>query len=128
MSLSVTATPKARGSYVVSPSGEINSNTCRILQDKLDQLLAEKVSLIVLDMAAVNYLDSAGIRVILKAKKTLAARKGHLVFMNLQPPIQKVFDIINALPNIEVFVDLDEMDDFLDRMQEQAKGEIANDE
>ncbi len=127
MPLSVAATPKAQGAYVVSPSGEINSNTVQILQDKLDQLLAEQTSLIVLDMADVNYLDSAGIRVILRTKKTLAGCKGHLVFMNLQPQIQRVFDIINALSNIDVFVDLHEMDDFLDRMQKQAADEPAKD-
>ena len=128
MPLSVAATPKAKGAYIVSPSGEINSNTSQILQDKLDQLMAEQTSLIVLDMAEVKYLDSAGIRVILKTKKMLAGRKGHLVFMNLQPPIQRIFDIINALPNIDVFVDLKEMDDFLDRMQKQNTGETADGE
>jgi len=68
-------------------------------------------------MAEVNYLSSAGIRVILKTKKMLAAYNGKLVFMNLQPQIKKVFEIINALPSMRVFKDLNEMDDYLDRMQ-----------
>ena len=128
MPLSITTTPKAKGAYVVAPCGDINSNTVPVLQEKLDQLLADEASLIVLDMAEVDYLDSAGIRVILQTKKTLEARQGRLVFMNLQPPIQKIFDIINALPNIDVFVNLDEMDDFLDRVQRQARGETADGE
>ena len=128
MPLSITTTPKARGAYVVAPRGDINSNTVQRLQDKIDRLLADEASLIVFDMAEVDYLDSAGIRVILQTKKTLEARKGRLVFMNLQPQIQRVFDIINALPNIDVFVNLDEMDDFLDRMQRQAGGETAEGE
>ena len=128
MNLTVTATSKAAGAYVVAPCGDINSKTVQVLQDTLDQLLTDEASLIVLDMAEANYLDSAGIRVILQTKKTLEARKGRLVFMNLQPQIQRVFDIINALPNIDVFVNLDEMDDFVDRMQRQAGGETADGE
>jgi anti-anti-sigma factor len=77
---------------------------------------------IVLDMAEVNYLSSAGIRVILKTKKMLTAYNGKLVFMNLQPQIKKVFEIINALPSMRVFKDLHEMDDYLDRMQRKVSG------
>lgn len=117
MSLLVSMQQKALGAYVVSPSGQINGQSYGILEDKLDQLLEEKPTLIVLDMAGVDYLSSAGIRVILKAQKTLRAKAGKLVFLNLQPQIRKVFEIINALPSMRVFKDLQEMDAYLDRMQ-----------
>lgn len=117
MTLLVSAHPKALGAYVVTAAGEINGQTFAILENKMDQLLAEKPTLIVLDMADVTYLSSAGIRVILKTKKALSAYAGKLVFMNLQPQIKKVFEIINALPSMRVFKDLKEMDAYLDRMQ-----------
>lgn len=122
MSLLVSSRQKALGAYVVTLTGEINGQTYPVLENKLDQLLAESPTVIVLDMAEVSYLSSAGIRVILKTKKVLTAHAGKLVFMNLQPQIKKVFEIINALPSMRVFKDLKEMDDYLDRMQRKVTG------
>ena len=117
MTLLISSRQKALGAYVVTLTGEINGQTYPVLENKVDQLLAEKPTLIVLDMKEVTYLSSVGIRVILKTRKALAANAGKLVFMNLQPQIKKVFEIINALPSMRVFKDLREMDDYLDRMQ-----------
>jgi len=122
MSLLVSSRQKALGAYVVTLTGELNGQTYPVVENKLDQLLEERPTLIVLDMAEVSYLSSAGIRVILKTKKVLAANAGKLVFMNLQPQIKKVFEIINALPSMRVFKDLKEMDDYLDRMQRKVTG------
>ena len=122
MTLLVSSRQKALGAYVVTLTGELNGKTYPVLENKLDQLLEERPTVIVLDMAEVNYLSSAGIRVILKTKKMLTAYNGKLVFMNLQPQIKKVFEIINALPSMRVFKDLHEMDDYLDRMQRKVSG------
>lgn len=117
MTLFVSSRQKAMGAYVVTLSGKINEQTYPVLENKMDQLLEEKPSLIVLDMDAVEYMSSVGIRVILKTNKALLANRGKLVFMNLQPQIKKVFEIINALPSMRVFKDLKEMDQYLDRIQ-----------
>ena len=122
MTLLVSSRQKALGAYVVTLNGEINGQTYPVLEHKLDQLLEEHPALIVLDMADVTYMSSAGIRVILKTKKTLSANTGKLVFMNLQPQIRKVFEIINALPSMRVFKDLREMDTYLDQMQRKITG------
>ena len=88
MTLLVSSRQKALGAYVVTLTGELNGKTYPALENKLDQLLEERPTVIVLDMAEVNYLSSAGIRVILKTKKMLTAYNGRLVFMNLQPQIK----------------------------------------
>ena len=128
MTLLVSVHPKALGAYAVALSGEIDGRTFSILENKLDQLLEEKPTLIALDMAEVTYLSSVGIRVILKTRKALAANAGKLVFMNLQPQIKKVFEIINALPSMRVFKDLREMDAYLDQMQRKAAGAMQDEE
>ena len=128
MALTVQTTQKALGAYVVIPSGQIDSSTYAILEDELDALLDQNPTLIALDMAAVNYLSSAGIRVILKTKKVITNHNGKLVFMHLQPQIRKVFEIIEALPSMRVFKNIEEMDDYLDRMQKQVTGKITEDD
>ncbi len=128
MSLTVRTNQKALGAFVVAPSGQINGQTYDVLEDELDQLLAQNPNLIALDLAEVDYLSSAGIRVILKTQKALKARDGKLVFMHLRPQIRKVFEIIEALPTMRVFKNFEEMDDYLDRIQKRITGEINDDD
>ena len=128
MPLTVRTVQKALGTYVVAPTGQINGQTYDVLEDELDALLAQKPSLIALDLAQVDYLSSAGIRVILKSQKALKAHDGKMVFMHLQPQIRKVFEIIEALPTMRVFKNIEEMDDYLDRMQKKVTGEIVDDD
>ena len=40
--------------------------------------------------------------------------------MNLQPQIEKVFEIIKALPDQRIFKDIEELDRYLDRMQKKV--------
>jgi anti-anti-sigma regulatory factor len=48
--------------------------------------------------------------VVFKAKKALKEINASFMMANLKPQIKKVFDIINALPDIRVFKSLEEMD------------------
>ena len=58
---------------------------------------------LVLDLAGLDYISSAGIRSIFKARKALAARGGKVLVVNPQPQIQKVFDVVKAVPMNEIF-------------------------
>ena len=40
---------------------------------------------------------------------------------SMQPQIQKVFEIVKALPNLKMFKDWEEMDEYLDAVQELEK-------
>ena len=40
--------------------------------------------------------------------------------MKLKPQIKKVFEIIDALPSMNVFSGVQELDDYLDAMQQKA--------
>jgi anti-sigma B factor antagonist len=75
------------------------------------------VFVIIFDMEYLNYISSMGVRVVLKARKALEKRGGNIILLNLKPHIKKVFDIINALPSEQVFSSVEEMDQYLDRMQ-----------
>ena len=67
-------------------------------------------------------MSSAGIRVILAARKQMAERGGSLLMANLQPPVAKAFEIIRAIPDITVFKDIAELDAYLAAMQRKAGG------
>ena len=123
MSLKVTAKEQRVGVFVISPVGSIDSDTFSILEERVDLILDSSPSEIVFDMRSVDYISSAGIRVILKAKKALKKNEGNVILVHLQPQVKKVFDIIKALPTMTVFTGIEELDDYLDKMQRKVKEE-----
>ena len=48
-----------------------------------------------------------------KQRKRRRERGGKIAFINLQPQIKKVFEILNAMPAFKVFANLQEFDDYL---------------
>ncbi len=118
--LKVTIEQKAKGAYIVYPSGSLDSNTFQIFEAKLDAILHDSPTLLVFDLDELDYLSSAGIRVILKTRGALKKNNGKITFMNLQPQIKKVFDIINALPSMQIFASIEELDEYLDVMQKKV--------
>lgn len=122
MALKVTTALKKPGVFVVAPVGSIDTTSYSILDDKVDAVLAQQPDLVIFDLEFTDYINSMGIRVLVKTKKALQARSAKLVFINLQPPIRKVFDILNALPSLQVFASVAELDAYLDAMQAAAGG------
>ena len=72
---------------------------------------------LLLDLGALEYISSAGIRSIFKLRKALAAHSGKVLVLNPQPQIQKVFDVVKAVPMNEIFASAEEADAYLDAMQ-----------
>ena len=91
-------------------------------EERVDVVLQEKPHTLVFDMERLDYISSMGVRVIARAQKLMKAYDGKVALLNLQPQIQKVFDIIKALPSHQVFSNMEELDDYLDRMQRQVTG------
>jgi anti-anti-sigma factor len=121
MPLKVQSTSKRPGVMVVSPIGSINAATHDILEAKVDEILKSLPDVIIFDMEFTDYISSTGIRVLLKTKKAMKATNGRVVFINLQPQIQKVFDILKALPSLKVFANIQELDRYLDLMQKRVR-------
>jgi len=121
MPLKVKTAKRGPGVIVVSPIGSIDANTYSVLDEKMDAILKDPPDVIIFDMEFADYISSTGIRVLLKTKKALKATKGRMVFMNLQPQIQKVFDILKAIPTLKVFASIEELDNYLDVMQKAAQ-------
>jgi anti-sigma B factor antagonist len=117
MPLKVKSMTRKSGVVTVSPIGSIDAHTYSVLDEKVDEVLQQHPDVIIFDMEFADYISSTGIRVLLKTKKALKETDGRMVFMNLQPQIQKVFEILKAIPTLKVFASIDELDTYLDNMQ-----------
>jgi anti-anti-sigma factor len=117
MALKVNTAVKRPGIFVVAPIGSIDAAGHAVFQERVDSVLNQNPDVIIFDMEFADYINSMGIRVLVKTKKAMKQRRGKIMFINLQPPIKKVFEILNALPSLKVFASIAELDGYLDAMQ-----------
>lgn len=101
--------------------GALNTDTAPAFEQTLQRLIAAGHDLTVLDMQELDYISSAGLRVIFKAAKQARADNRRLAAANRKPHIDKVFEILKALPDMAVFASDQELDDYLDAMQAKAQ-------
>ena len=103
--------------------GALNSDTAPDFEQRLQQVIDRGYQLTVLDMKDLDYISSAGLRVIFKAAKQTKAKQRRLAASNRKPHIDKVFEILKALPDMAVFANDAELDNYLDSMQRQVREE-----
>ena len=73
-------------------AGSMDSTTSPEAQKALDGILAS-ASKVALDFTELDYISSAGLRVLLGAAKTLLASGGSLRIFGLNPSVREVFEI-----------------------------------
>ncbi len=117
MAFSVKIENREAGTCVMALEGRLDATTYLSLEEKMNTLPGTKIKALVLDLGKLAYISSAGVRVILKARKMMAAVSGTLLMTNPQPQIRKVFEIVNALPDTPIFESVEEADQYLDTMQ-----------
>lgn len=125
MSFESRTQKKASDTYLVTCIGRLDTETAPLLEKEVRQVLQHAPKLLALDMERLDYMSSAGVRVLFLAQKGMKANGGKLGLLNLQPPIRKVLEIINALPSQKIFKDMAELDRYLDSMQRKERGEEA---
>lgn len=77
---------------VLGPVGRLDSLTCRDFETRLLAVLDTHAQ-VVIDCAALDYISSAGLRVLLVAAKRSQANNGRLVLAALKDNLREVFDI-----------------------------------
>jgi anti-sigma B factor antagonist len=104
----------------ISLAGSLDTDTAAQLQDKIDHEIDSTVHMVIMDLKRLEFLSSAGLRVIFKTKKYMDSHEGKFMLLNLQPQVRKVFDIIKALDGMNVFKSQEEMDEYLTAMQKKV--------
>lgn len=78
---------------ILSIEGRLDSNTAQNLEATLGQSEVRDAASLVLDLSKLDYVSSAGLRVLLKAAKYARANKKGLALAGLVPHVREVFDI-----------------------------------
>ncbi|MDR2865734.1 MAG: STAS domain-containing protein [Spirochaetaceae bacterium] len=78
---------------IAAVSGRLDANTGPYAQEKLFQIF-DSAKNIELDLSSLEYISSAGIRVLLGIKKRETAIGGSIVFSHVNSAVMEVFDLV----------------------------------
>ena len=120
MPLEVTITDEPKNGKRISLAGSLDTDTAPQLETRIDESIDSSVTTLILDMKDLEFLSSAGLGIIFMTMKELKNRQGQIMLINLQPQIQRVFEIIKAMDGMNIFKDREEMDAYLSVMQQQV--------
>lgn len=81
------------GVAVVALSGRLDTVTAPDYEQQIQELIEGGATRVVLDLASLEYVSSAGLRSLLVTGKMLAARHGQLRFANVSGNVLEVFQI-----------------------------------
>ena len=86
-------TREVGGRTIVAVGGEIDVYTAPKLRDRITELVADGVYDLVIDMEAVEFLDSTGLGVLVGGLKKVRAHDGSLELVCTQDRLLKIFRI-----------------------------------
>jgi anti-anti-sigma factor len=86
--------------FEVGVSGEIDSGTVQALDREFDAVIEADARFVVLDLRGVTFLDSSGLRSIVRASNELAGRDGRLTCAGLSGAAARVLEISGLLKHL----------------------------
>ena len=113
-------TIQVRRTTVVSLAGRLDTATSPRAEQALAPILAAAPKDVVFDLAGLDFVSSAGLRVLLGARKPLTDAGSECVLVNMKPQIARVLEVIKSLPGIKIFASTREMDEYLTSIQTQV--------
>ena len=116
MTLEISVSKQDTTCYL-EPIGSLDTETYKMLEDKIDENLVSGIKVIVINMSGVEYISSLGLGALIASKKKIEEKGGMFMMTSLQPKIQKVIEVVKTLPGLNVFKSVEEADAYLDKIQ-----------
>ncbi len=82
-----------QSTVILSLVGRLDGLTSPDLDMQIKQLITQNKHEFILDFAQLDYVSSAGLRVLLMLQKQLKVLGGKSILVNLKPDIKHIFDI-----------------------------------
>lgn len=92
---------------LVAPSGRIDHQSAPELEQRFNQLLGAGQFRIVVDMSGVDYISSAGLRILLGIRKKVRRwNRGDLRLAALKPRVKDTFELVGFTRIFEIYDDV----------------------
>jgi anti-anti-sigma factor len=86
-------TRSENGATILAVGGRLDAVTAPELEGKINELMNSGPTAIVMSLSKLEYISSAGLRVILAAAKKLKAKQAKFLIAGLQDAVKQVFEI-----------------------------------
>ena len=96
------------GISIFKLNGRLDSNTSPALEKKLVSAIENGTRNMVIDFENLDYISSAGLRIILKTTKDLKRTEGNIVLCAMQDYVREVFEIVGFDTFLPIFATVDE--------------------
>ena len=90
---------------VVTARGRLDGNTSGLFGEWFDRLIGAGKSRLLVDFSGVDFVTSAGLRVVLTALKKTKAANGAFVLCGVQAPVREVLDITGFSTMMQIHPD-----------------------
>ena len=101
-------TTEVEGITIAEFEGNLDTNTAPDAEKRLGELLEKGVTKILVDFTTLNYISSAGLRVLLVTTKRLGGAGGSMRICGLNETVDEVFEISGFNTIFSVFGTRDE--------------------
>lgn len=103
------------GIVMLTVAGPLDSHTYNTLESKLDRLIHHGDARIIIDLAGVDYLSTAGVRVFLTARAKARHENGSVVLLSLSEQATQVVDTLQIRENLNIARDLPDAMEMVNR-------------
>ncbi len=117
MSKIINVENRGKGVFYIILNGSLDLDTYQEVQAVIKPLLVSSTKVLMVNMKNVDYISSVGIGVILKSKIFMEESGGKFIMVELKPQVQTVFEIIKALPSMQIFANMKEVDAYFMKIQ-----------
>jgi anti-anti-sigma factor len=84
---------ETEGVSVVEARGRIDTVTSKVFSERLTGLIGAGATRVVIDLAQIAYISSAGFRSLLQAGKMIEAAQGRLALSGVTGEVRRLFEI-----------------------------------
>jgi anti-anti-sigma factor len=96
LDLRLTTLDLGDDSYVCTLAGDLDTYTTELFEHELDRLHGLGAERVIVDLAAVGFMDSTGLGLLLRAARRLRANGGDLVVVTADPRLLRILEITGS--------------------------------
>jgi anti-sigma B factor antagonist len=94
---------------LIAVSGELGIASAPELEQALDQIRPELTKLVIVDLRELEFMDSTGLSIIVRAHQRLSESNCELTLIKGQPQVQRLLDLTGVADRVRLFAEPGEL-------------------
>ncbi len=107
ISVTISEYPQAKGITLLTVKGSLDTNTASEFEKNFQSVLKDNKFKLIVDLAEVNYISSAGWGLFVSEIKRIRNEGGDLVLVGMVPDVMEVFELLDFNTILKFFPDVE---------------------